>query len=111
MAYGRKIGAMVKFVQHCNTMEDWDVQEVPVEEVHRLAALDVRILNLGRHLKNILVQFVQVSMHDTTQPARPTFKQPATAVLDVLFLGKIEGFGIPRGTFSICANFRYSGAH
>ncbi|MES1915417.1 MAG: hypothetical protein MHM6MM_007365 [Cercozoa sp. M6MM] len=51
----QKLGSFQVFVPHICSAEDMGSAKLCVEEVHKLAALDVRLLNLDRHLGNALV--------------------------------------------------------
>lgn len=51
-----KVGSFQVFAQHDCTSEDMGPGLFPVDQVHRLAALDIRLCNTDRHAGNILVQ-------------------------------------------------------
>jgi hypothetical protein len=50
-----KMGAFQVYVSNVGDADDWGPGIFPVEDVHRIAALDIRILNFDRHGGNILV--------------------------------------------------------
>lgn len=50
-----KIGSLQMFVSNCGSCEDMGPQDFPVEEVHKIAVLDIRLANADRHAGNILV--------------------------------------------------------
>ncbi|KAK8957350.1 hypothetical protein KSP39_PZI001472 [Platanthera zijinensis] len=50
-----KVGSLQKFVKNCGTCEDMGPRAFPVEEVHKIAVLDLRLANVDRHAGNILV--------------------------------------------------------
>lgn len=49
------IGSLQEFAEHVNNAEEMGSSAFPVEDVHRIGVLDIRLLNLDRHLGNILV--------------------------------------------------------
>lgn len=49
-----KIGSLQKFVKNHGSCEDIGPQSFPVEEVHKIAILDLRLANADRHAGNIL---------------------------------------------------------
>jgi len=51
-----KVGSFQLFAQHDCTSEDLGPSRFPVDQVHRLAALDIRLYNTDRHSGNILVR-------------------------------------------------------
>jgi hypothetical protein len=51
-----KVGSFQMFAQHDCTSEDLGPSLFPADQVHRLAALDIRLCNTDRHAGNILVQ-------------------------------------------------------
>jgi len=53
-----KVGSIQLFAQHDCTSEDIGPARFPVDQVHRIAALDIRLCNTDRHSGNILVQEV-----------------------------------------------------
>ncbi|KAK3156637.1 hypothetical protein QOZ80_2AG0109870 [Eleusine coracana subsp. coracana] len=50
-----KIGSLQIFVGNCGSCEDMGPQAFPVEDVHKIAVLDIRLANADRHAGNILV--------------------------------------------------------
>ncbi|KAJ3700968.1 hypothetical protein LUZ61_004673 [Rhynchospora tenuis] len=50
-----KIGSLQMFVKNCGSCEDIGSGSFPVEEVHRIAVLDMRLANADRHAGNILL--------------------------------------------------------
>ncbi|PKA63947.1 putative phosphatidylinositol 4-kinase type 2-beta [Apostasia shenzhenica] len=50
-----KIGSLQMFVKNYGSCEDFGPQAFPVEEVHKIAVLDLRLANADRHAGNILV--------------------------------------------------------
>lgn len=50
-----KVGSLQKFVKNCGSCEDMGPRLFPVEEVHKIAVLDLRLANVDRHAGNILV--------------------------------------------------------
>lgn len=50
-----KIGSLQEFVTYESTAEDMGYSKFSIQDVHKIGLLDCRILNLDRHLGNILV--------------------------------------------------------
>ncbi|KAJ4951201.1 hypothetical protein NE237_028033 [Protea cynaroides] len=50
-----KIGSLQMFVMNIGSCEDMGPQAFPVEEVHKISVLDIRLANADRHAGNILV--------------------------------------------------------
>ncbi|XP_052208940.1 phosphatidylinositol 4-kinase gamma 4-like [Diospyros lotus] len=50
-----KIGSLQMFMKNNGCCEDMGPRDFPVEDVHRISVLDVRIANADRHAGNILV--------------------------------------------------------
>ncbi|GAB4858466.1 Phosphatidylinositol 4-kinase gamma 3 [Ancistrocladus abbreviatus] len=50
-----KIGSLQMYVRNCGSCEDMGPGAFPVEEVHRISVLDIRLANADRHAGNILV--------------------------------------------------------
>lgn len=50
-----KIGSLQMFVENEGSCEDMGPQAFPVEEVHKISVLDIRMANADRHAGNILV--------------------------------------------------------
>lgn len=50
-----KIGSLQMFVKNNGTCEDMGPRAFPVEEVHKISVLDIRLANADRHAGNILV--------------------------------------------------------
>uniref|UniRef100_A0A1D1Y5N9 1-phosphatidylinositol 4-kinase n=1 Tax=Anthurium amnicola TaxID=1678845 RepID=A0A1D1Y5N9_9ARAE len=50
-----KIGSLQMFVDNIGTCEDMGPRAFPVEEVHKISVLDIRLANADRHGGNILV--------------------------------------------------------
>jgi len=53
-----KVGSFQLFAQHDCTSEDIGPARFPTDQVHRIAALDIRLCNTDRHSGNILVREV-----------------------------------------------------
>ncbi|XP_073131537.1 phosphatidylinositol 4-kinase gamma 4-like [Henckelia pumila] len=51
-----KFGSLQMFVKNCGSCEDMGPRSFPVEEVHKICVLDIRLANVDRHAGNILVQ-------------------------------------------------------
>ncbi|PON72074.1 Phosphatidylinositol 3-kinase, Vps34 type [Parasponia andersonii] len=51
-----KIGSLQMFVKNDGSCEDVGPQAFPVDEVHKISVLDIRLANADRHAGNILVQ-------------------------------------------------------
>ncbi|KAL7183613.1 hypothetical protein ACSBR2_025910 [Camellia fascicularis] len=51
-----KIGSLQMFVMNCGSCEDMGPRAFPVDEVHKISVLDIRLANADRHAGNILVQ-------------------------------------------------------
>jgi len=51
-----KVGSFQLFAQHDCTSEDLGPSRFPADQVHRIAALDIRLCNTDRHSGNILVR-------------------------------------------------------
>ncbi|ONK79303.1 uncharacterized protein A4U43_C01F5000 [Asparagus officinalis] len=49
-----KIGSLQMFVKNCGSCEDRGPLAFPVEEVHKISVLDIRLANTDRHAGNIL---------------------------------------------------------
>lgn len=54
--YGAKVGSLQKWVAHDDCASDRGAQTFPKEEVHKIAILDMRILNTDRNDANVLVK-------------------------------------------------------
>lgn len=52
-----KIGSLQKFVKHNDVSSNFGYSAFDVDEVHRIAILDLRILNCDRNDENMLVRF------------------------------------------------------
>ncbi|RLN30670.1 phosphatidylinositol 4-kinase gamma 4-like [Panicum miliaceum] len=50
-----KLGSMQAFVKNCGSCEDMGPRAFPVQEVHKICVLDIRLANADRHAGNILV--------------------------------------------------------
>ncbi|GAB4826220.1 Phosphatidylinositol 4-kinase gamma 4 [Ancistrocladus abbreviatus] len=50
-----KIGSLQMYVRNCGSCEDMGPGAFPVEEVHKISVLDIRLANADRHGGNILV--------------------------------------------------------
>lgn len=50
-----KIGSLQKFMENSGSCEDMGPSAFPVEEVHKIAVLDMRMANADRHAGNILM--------------------------------------------------------
>ncbi|KAJ1264351.1 hypothetical protein BS78_09G256500 [Paspalum vaginatum] len=50
-----KLGSMQAFVNNCGSCEDMGPSAFPVQEVHKICVLDMRLANADRHAGNILV--------------------------------------------------------
>lgn len=50
-----RIGSLQMFVQNHGSCEDMGSQAFPVQEVQKIAVLDIRLANADRHAGNILV--------------------------------------------------------
>ncbi|XP_058095921.1 phosphatidylinositol 4-kinase gamma 4-like [Magnolia sinica] len=55
VAKNAKIGSLQKFVKNHGSCEDMGPRAFPVEEVHKISVLDIRLANADRHAGNILV--------------------------------------------------------
>ncbi|CAH1447809.1 unnamed protein product [Lactuca virosa] len=53
--YKEKIGSLQMFMDNCGSCEDMGPNAFPVEEVHKISVLDIRMANADRHAGNILV--------------------------------------------------------
>lgn len=49
-----KVGSLQIFVKNCGSCEDIGPSSFPVEEVHKISVLDIRLANADRHAANIL---------------------------------------------------------
>lgn len=50
-----KFGSLQLFVKNCGSCEDIGPRAFPVEEVHKICVLDIRLANADRHAGNILI--------------------------------------------------------
>ncbi|MEI4872801.1 hypothetical protein Q8G47_29175, partial [Klebsiella pneumoniae] len=50
-----KIGSLQMFMENSGSCEDMGPSVFPVEEVHKISVLDIRMVNADRHAGNILV--------------------------------------------------------
>ncbi|URD86060.1 phosphatidylinositol 3- and 4-kinase family protein [Musa troglodytarum] len=50
-----KIGSLQMFVKNYGSCEDMGPRALPVEEVHKICVLDIRLANADRHAGNILI--------------------------------------------------------
>ncbi|GFY81836.1 phosphatidylinositol 4-kinase gamma-like protein [Actinidia rufa] len=51
-----KIGSLQMFMKNCGSCEDMGPAAFPVDEIHKISVLDIRLANADRHAGNILVQ-------------------------------------------------------
>ncbi|XP_024024182.1 phosphatidylinositol 4-kinase gamma 3 [Morus notabilis] len=51
-----KVGSLQMFVKNDGSCEDMGPRAFPVDEVHKISVLDIRLANADRHAGNILVQ-------------------------------------------------------
>ncbi|KAJ0977337.1 hypothetical protein J5N97_012811 [Dioscorea zingiberensis] len=51
-----KIGSLQMFVENSGSCEDMGPRAFPVQEVHKIAVLDIRLANADRHAGNILIR-------------------------------------------------------
>lgn len=51
-----KIGSLQEFIENDGCSEDFGSRSFPVNEVQKIAILDIQILNVDRHAGNILIQ-------------------------------------------------------
>lgn len=51
-----KFGSLQLFMKNCGSCEDMGPRAFPVEEVHKICVLDIRLANADRHAGNILIQ-------------------------------------------------------
>ncbi|KAG8381142.1 hypothetical protein BUALT_Bualt06G0091700 [Buddleja alternifolia] len=51
-----KFGSLQMFVKNCGSCEDMGPRAFPVEEVHKICVLDIRLANADRHAGNILIR-------------------------------------------------------
>lgn len=52
----KKVGSFQEFVRAENTMDDISTSKISVEQVHKIAILDIRIMNADRNSANLLVR-------------------------------------------------------
>lgn len=50
-----KLGSLQAFVKNCGSCEDMGPRAFPVQEVHKICVLDIRLANADRHAGNILI--------------------------------------------------------
>ncbi|XP_039004186.1 phosphatidylinositol 4-kinase gamma 4-like [Hibiscus syriacus] len=50
-----KIGSLQMFVENSGSCEDMGVRSFPVDQVHKISVLDIRLANADRHARNILM--------------------------------------------------------
>ncbi|WOL14593.1 hypothetical protein Cni_G23373 [Canna indica] len=50
-----KIGSLQMFVKNCGCCEEMGPRAFPVQEVHKICVLDIRLANTDRHAGNILI--------------------------------------------------------
>lgn len=55
---GVKLGSLQMFVKSKGAVENFGPDKFPKDEVHKIAILDLRLLNLDRNEQNILVNIV-----------------------------------------------------
>jgi hypothetical protein len=55
---GVKLGSLQLFVKSKGAVENFGQDKFPKEEVHKIAILDLRLMNLDRNEQNILVNIV-----------------------------------------------------
>ncbi|CAL5344137.1 unnamed protein product [Camellia sinensis] len=51
-----KIGSLQMFMKNCGSCEDMGPRAFPVDEVHKISVLDIRLANADRHAGNILFE-------------------------------------------------------
>jgi hypothetical protein len=54
MGKGFKIGSLQMFVENHGSCEDIGPRDFPVQEVQKIAVLDIRLANADRHAGNVL---------------------------------------------------------
>lgn len=75
----RKRGSLQSFTPHKCSAEDMGPSSFQMEQVHHLGIFDIRLLNLDRHLGNLLVAPVE-SVPSNAVPSTPTSSfQPSSA--------------------------------
>jgi phosphatidylinositol 4-kinase type 2 len=52
----KKVGSFQEFIQSDSCMDDISPSKIPVHEVHKIAVLDIRIMNADRNAANLLVR-------------------------------------------------------
>jgi hypothetical protein len=67
-----KVGSLQEFIESDGTASDVGPVLFPVKEVHKIGILDLQILNLDRHLGNILIQKCPQSSSSSPTPNRPS---------------------------------------
>ncbi|PIA34699.1 hypothetical protein AQUCO_03700169v1 [Aquilegia coerulea] len=63
-----KVGSLQKFMTNNGSCEDMGPQAFPVQEVHKIAVLDMRLANTDRHAGNILIKKDQEDSHTVLIP-------------------------------------------
>ncbi|KAF9601060.1 hypothetical protein IFM89_015986 [Coptis chinensis] len=58
-----KVGSLQMFMKNNGSCEDMGPQAFPVEEVHKISVLDIRLANTDRHAGNILINKEQDASH------------------------------------------------
>ncbi|CAM8960847.1 unnamed protein product [Rhodiola kirilowii] len=52
---GFKIGSLQKFMENDGSCEDMGPESFPIQEVHKISVLDIRLANADRHAGNIMI--------------------------------------------------------
>lgn len=76
---GRQIGSMQAYAKHFCSAEDVSSSKFSADQVHKIALLDVRMLNTDRHAGNILVGVKKIGT-ELFKSARDLTKANATLV-------------------------------
>jgi len=71
-----KIGSLQKFIQSEGPIENFSSDMFEIDEIHKIAILDLRMLNLDRNECNILVQIIEEDMDVKDMLSLDTDYQP-----------------------------------
>lgn len=53
---GPKFGSLQKFIENKGGIESYSSDYFSIDEIHKIAILDLRLLNIDRNTDNILIQ-------------------------------------------------------
>ena len=68
--YGTKVGSLQQWVRYDDVAANRGAATFPVHQVHKIAILDMRLLNTDRNDANVLVRVTHAKGHGCGSPSR-----------------------------------------